>query len=661
MARPKPEPGSGRGLSWAYLCLLTCLTVPFMVPLAVGTTGDPAAKGFGTLVQTEQGKVEGFLIHDFHTVAWLGIPYAQPPVGTQRWKAPQDTAVRDHLLSTKSYGHPCSQQDPKSSEDCLYLNIWRPDSDETKLPVFVYIHGGSNLDGSGEGSWHSVARHYNVVTITLNYRLGPMGWFLHPALMTGNPEGDSGNFGTLDQIKALEWVQKNIETFGGDKSNVTLAGASAGAQNVTYLMHSALAKDLFQKVIIESDFPGIRPVSAAFKSSKQVLYNLLVADGTAPNTRAAKLHVESMTKEEIRDYLYCKSPNDIAKTYFNTNMGPINWGDLFRDDIRRGNDRTAPPLVQSSENRPEFVFAIGDGRVLPKVSFADFSEGRVFPRPTIIGTTKNENNMWNASWPLNFQEGKSLAALVTEAVHGTNPAYRHMQKFYDVLGEHNAETLKRNYKFATELIDEVDTYLGAQMPARHMAATKKKVPVYVYRFDWGSDPNKTYKIPCEDAWVFYKGAIHVQESDFFYQTFFGLPGDTTESEYQYTAENLEGRKALSLAIRPYLYDFLHDHEGRISRKAGQPVEWKPWTEHDEQFIVFDADYAKADVQMSTTGIARTPEQLYAAQAANRNEAVRDLIEYYVLWSWQWNWYPNSTVGHFDTSPGPNSLFDPAKP
>ncbi|HVN20390.1 MAG TPA: hypothetical protein VMU05_16515, partial [Dongiaceae bacterium] len=135
----------------------------------------------------------------------------------------------------------------------------------------------------------------------------------------------------------------------------------------------------------------------------------------------------------------------------------------------------------------------------------------------------------------------------------------------------------------------------------------------------------------------------------------------TETEYQYTTENLEGRKALSLAIRPYLSDFIHDPQGRIHKDDRRSVEWRPWTEHDEQFIVFDADYAKADVRMSTGGITRTPEQLYTAHAAHRNEAVRDLIEYYVLWSWHWNWYPNSTVGHFDTSPGPNAVFDPARP
>ncbi len=637
---------------------LICLLL--ILPSAVSAKAD--AKGFEARVPTEQGAVEGFVLKDYGVVGWLGIPYAQPPLGNLRWKSPKDPAARKLLLRAKSHGHPCSQRDPKSSEDCLYLNIWRPHTKEKNLPVFVYIHGGSNIDGSGEGSWYNVARHFNVVVVTINYRLGPMGWFLHPALLTGDPKDDSGDFGTLDQIKALEWVQKNIENFGGDKTNVTLAGASAGAQNVSYLMHSGLAKDLFQKAIIESNYPGIRPVSAAYKSSKQVLYNLLVADKIAADTKAARSHADRMTKQEIRDYLYRKSPAEIANAYSSPDLGPINWGDLFRDDIRRGTDHLPPPLVQNTDNRPEFVYAIGDGYVLPKdYPIADFSKGHVFPRPLIVGTTKNENNTWNSTWPFNFQEGKSLTALVEEAVKETNPNYQHMQKFFDIVGEHDSETFKRNYKFGTELLDELDTYLGSQLPARHLAVNTKKTPVYVYRFDWESDPAKDYKIPFQDAWIFYNGSLHTSESDFFYQTFFGLPTDKTETEYKYTTENLAGRKALSLAIRPYLYEFLHNRAGRIEKNNDQPVEWKPWTAQAEQFIVFDADYAKPDIHMTASGIARTPEQLYALHEANSNQAVRDWIDYYVLWSWQWNWYRESKSGHFETAPGPNSLFDPATP
>jgi para-nitrobenzyl esterase len=621
--------------------------------------------GFETTVVTEQGRVHGRVLMGAETTAWLGIPYAQPPLGALRWRAPQPLPPWSGILDATRYGHRCAQgENGPSSEDCLYLNVWRPSNAQRKLPVFVYIHGGSNLDGSGEGSWYTVAQHYDVVVVTFNYRLGPMGWFLHPALLTGNPEDDSGDYGSLDQISVLEWVRRNIEQFGGDAANVTLAGASAGAQNVSYLMHSALAKDLFQKAIIESNYPGIRPVSAAFKSSKQVLYNLLVGDGVAQNAAAAKVHADSrMSPQDIRDYLRAKTPQQIRDAYFNKDRGSINWGDLFRDDIAP-HTGVVPPLVAEAQNRPEFVYAIGDGVVLPKgLPVADFSEGHVFPRPLIVGTTRNENNTWNAEWPFNYQTGKSLQTLVDEAVNGTNPSYHGLQAFYDAFGSKDPETFERNYKFATDLIDELDTSLAVNLAADGLTAVsvRPRVPVYAYRFDWGSDTHKDYRIPFQDAWTFYKGSLHTSESPFFYQSFFKLVDGDKDAGYPFTPANLEGRQALSLAIRCYLKRFLHDRGGRIAKCRDQSVTWEPWTSSAKRFIVFDADHSTPAIHMETASAVRTPDELYGAQAAAPNAAVRDFIDYYVLWSWQWDWYPNATTGRFDTSPGPNAIFDPANP
>lgn len=639
----------------------------FCVGMAATAAMAAMAKDtFDTVVETRFGMVEGRVVVGFDTVVWMGIPYAAPPVGAARWEAPREPQAWAGVRDAGDYGSRCFQ--PRGGgtgqEDCLYLNIWRPDSAKKNLPVFFYIHGGSNTGGSGEGSWYTVAHAYDAVVVTINYRLGAMGWFSHPALMSGDKRDDSGNFGTLDQIQALKWVQDNIGAFGGDPKNVTIAGASAGAQNVSYLMHTPLAKDLFQKAILESNFPGIRPVAAAFKSSKQVLYNLLVADGAAADTAAAKALVESsMSDQDIRDYFYGKTAKEITDVYRNAYWGGINWGDFYRDDIVSGSDFIPPPIVQFSQDRPEFVYCIGDGFVLPDdLDFADFSEGKVFPKPVIVGTTKNENNLWNAAWPFNYQQNKSLDELVTEAVENTNPAYGYLAEFYSKFGP-TAEAFKANYTFSTELIDEVDTYIGAQLSARNLAkaAANQKVDIYVYRFDWGSDPAKVYGIPSEDAWVFYNGAIHVAESNFFYQKFFGLADGDSVDRYEYTDENLPGRQALSLAAKSYLAEFIHHPRGKITKKQDQPVEWQPWTAENERFIVFDADAVAADVQMNDTDITRTPEALYEAHAAHPNATVRDFIEYYIMWSWHWNWYPNASVDPFDTAPGPNSLFDPMDP
>ena len=637
------------------------------ITLSTGTSASDEHGAFGTTVRTEQGAVQGFRIADFATVAWQGIPYARPPVGNLRWKAPMPPGHWNGVRAATSYGSPCSQGSSRGSEDCLYLNVWRPDSGADHLPVLVFIHGGSNIGGSGEGSWYTAAHSYNVVVVTLNYRLGPMGWFSHPALKTGDRKDDSGNFGTLDQIAALQWVHDNIARFGGDPGNVTLAGQSAGSQNVSYLMHTRLAKDLFQKAFIESNFPGIRPVSAAYKSSKQVLYNLLVADGIAPTADAAKAYVAAkMSDQDIRNYFYGKSPKDIRKAYSNGWWGSINWGDFYRDDIIAGSDYTAPPLVQASQDRPEFVYSIGDGYVLPNdITFANFTKGHVYPKPMMVGTVRNENNAWNAYWPFNFQEGKPLNDLVAEAVNGTNADYGYLQTFFDAYGKGNADTFKSNYKFGTQLIDEVDRYIGAEMSARNMAAIESAddLPIYVYRFDWGSNTAKNNGIPFEDAWKFYVGAPHSADLDFWYQKFGGLTAADggTATAYQYTAANLPGRQALASAMGSYFHGFLHDREGRIEKRKGQPINWAPWTADRPRYIVFDGDRTTPDVRMSATDFARSPSQLFAAHAAHPDSAVRDFVEYYVLWSWHWNWYPNSSVGPFVTSPGPNLVFDPNNP
>lgn len=623
---------------------------------------------FDPVVDTSYGKVEGFPVEGFNVIAWKGLPYASPPEGELRWKKPEDPIAWDGVRDGSNYGNRCRG----NVEDCLYLNVWRPSGDAGgrsqkskkykmgKLPVFFYIHGGSNTGGSGQADWHTTAQEYNAIVVSINYRVGAMGWFSHPALDSGDPLDDSGNYGLLDQVKALQWVQDNIEEFGGDRQNVTIVGASAGAQNVSYLMHSHLAKDLFHKAIMESNYPGIRPVSAAHKSSAQVLYNLMVTDGLAADTMTAKTTADGWSDAKIKEYFYSKSRADIRSSYGNDYWGGINWGDFYRNDLYADNDALDPPsIVQGSEDRPEFVYTIGDGYVLPNdIDFADFSNGRGYPKPTVIGTTLNENNAWNAYWPFNFQWYTPLEEQVNNAtMYGfwyLHPVDGWVQEpFFGT----TADEFKTNYKFATEIIDELDMYLGAQLLARNMAKKKHGPPVYVYRFDWGASAEKNYMIPEEEAWKFYVGAPHTQEYDFFWQRFVNHgPGDS--GGYEFNENNLKGRQDLSRVALSYLHEFIHNKNGKIKKKKGQKPEWKAWTKKKEQFIVFDGDHDKADVKMNKKDIYRTPQELYDAYLAYPDQATRDFIAYYVMWSWHYNWFPNGPVDPFDTSPGANDLFDP---
>jgi para-nitrobenzyl esterase len=227
------------------------------------------------LAQTDAGSLRG--TYDGSVTVFRGIPYARPPLGELRWQAPQPatpwSGVRDATRAgspcvqpsaglvpffapmSKAYGSSFEQAPLQSSEDCLYLNVWTPEWPAKRaLPVMVWLHGGSNLLGSGSESTYAGASltPRGVVLVTLNYRLGVFGFFSHPELSAESPHHSSGNYGLLDQLAALGWVKKNIAHFGGDPQNVTLFGESAGAIDAAMLMTSPLSNGLFRRVISES-------------------------------------------------------------------------------------------------------------------------------------------------------------------------------------------------------------------------------------------------------------------------------------------------------------------------------------------------------------------------------------------------------------------------
>ena len=253
----------------------------FYPSYAAATFANLSAPGAGghaagdPLAQTEAGTLRGTYVGS--TTVFRGIPYARPPVGELRWEAPQPAmpwkAVRDATRPgspcvqvsagltpflapmAKAYGSSYEEPPMQSSEDCLYLNVWAPEwPPKHAYPVMVWLHGGSNTAGSGaQSTYDGVAlTARGVVLVTINYRLGVLGFFSHPELTAKSPHRGSGNYGLLDQLAALGWVKRNIAQFGGDPRNVTLFGESAGAVDAAMLMTSPLADGLFRRVISES-------------------------------------------------------------------------------------------------------------------------------------------------------------------------------------------------------------------------------------------------------------------------------------------------------------------------------------------------------------------------------------------------------------------------
>jgi para-nitrobenzyl esterase len=213
-------------------------------------------------VKVDAGRLKG--VENDGLVIFKGVPFAAPPVGDLRWRAPQPAKAWSGVRSAADYGSDCAQKPfpgdaaplgVTPNEDCLYVNVWTPSlRPAKKLPVMVWIYGGGFVNGGSSPAVYDGSQFAKrgVVFVSFNYRLGRFGFFAHPALTKEDPNGLLGNYGYMDQISALKWVQRNIAAFGGDAGNVTVFGESAGGGSVHTLLTSPLAKGLFQKAIIES-------------------------------------------------------------------------------------------------------------------------------------------------------------------------------------------------------------------------------------------------------------------------------------------------------------------------------------------------------------------------------------------------------------------------
>ena len=219
-------------------------------------SADGPALADEAVVTIESGTLRG--IRNEGVAAYLGIPYAAPAVGNLRWRAPQEVAPWERVRAADKFGHRCMQHvsgAPSESEDCLYLNVWAPLGTASRaLPVMVWIHGGGLSYGSASAPAYDGAEFakQGLVLVSINYRLGRFGFFAHPALSAENPNGPLGNYGFMDQLEALRWVQRNIAAFGGNPADVTVFGESAGGRSVNALLVSRASEGLFHKAIIQS-------------------------------------------------------------------------------------------------------------------------------------------------------------------------------------------------------------------------------------------------------------------------------------------------------------------------------------------------------------------------------------------------------------------------
>jgi len=514
------------------------------------------------IVPTSYGKVKGF--EDLaNTWVWKAIPFARPPVGELRWKAPRDPVSWDGIRAEEGFSERACQNrmltdDIIGSEDCLYLNVWRPQSPERDLPVYFWIHGGGNtiqqpIHKIAHGA--NVAGQSNMVFVSINYRLGEFGWFSHPALRTGRPGDeydDSGNYGTLDIIKALKWVRDNIEAFGGNPANVFVSGESAGGFNTLTLMISPAAKGLFHKAMSQSGGARTQSVADADANAEAMIAHLLVRDRTATNLEEAQKHCKKMTLKEKAAYLRSKP---FAEFYA---------------------CRRAVPFAMSS---------FTDGAVVPVTGFNTL-EARTYPNkvPIILGTNKEE---------------RKFRLFFANAYPDDDDLYQHV----GTLG--------------TELWKAT----GVDGLLRRLRNNPDQPPVYGYQFCWGAR-RPDGRSPLPEPFASKLGAAHVMDIPFF----FNLERSYGPIDKEiFTEENRRGKEALTRSMMAYIAQFIRTGDPNRPGSDFTKVKWEPWSNKagGPKCILFDVDGDEPDIKMTTEEVT---EEAVKARIETLAEPLRSKVK-----------------------------------
>lgn len=300
-----------------------------------------------SVVETSQGNVRG-IVED-GVVAYRGIPYAAPPVNELRWRAPTPARRWRGTLDASEYGPVCPQMRPTQfpeDEDCLTLNVWTPHRVDRPLPVMVWIHGGAHVNGSGRTDAKAFAQE-GVVLVSVNYRLGRFGVFAHPELTASLPEGEAtGNFGLMDQIAALNWVNREIAAFGGDPGRVTIFGVSAGGANVNLLMASARASGLFHGAISQSGGNGLAP-GRSLEAQERMGLDVMRAKGADSLAELRRMPWKSLVDSDAS---------------YRSQSGPIVDGIVIEQDVpttfRTGRQNNVPYIAGANSYEGSLAAAI---------------------------------------------------------------------------------------------------------------------------------------------------------------------------------------------------------------------------------------------------------------------------------------------------------------
>src|SRR5262245_40413454 len=485
-----------------------CATLVAAVVVAFGSVVLAAsaseAKPSPVERQTSLGRVIG--VDDSATTGtygWKGVPFAKPPVGELRWRAPADPDPWKEPKLTQQFGNPCAQygriygpgannrydetiastrNQAVGDEDCLYLNIWRPATPHGGLPVIVFVHGGSNVSGYTADPVYDgapLARAARAVVVTVNYRLGILGFLNLPELKTGtNPREDSGNFALLDISTALEFVRQNIAHFGGNPSSITLMGQSAGAINVYATLTSPPVVEarpqLFHRAVPLSGgislainlppgrLPTLLPASVYLAQGNALLVNRVIDDGLATDAASALAYIATQTSAQIAAYLRSKSPAALFQTLL-TKLAPLG-------------------LAGSGP--------IPDGAVLPVNPVGAIQAGNYLKVPVLAGNTRDEGKLFPTFLPLFGGPSGRLVSdatlFLTQFHYDPNAAPaitidQWIHPFYLPV-----DTPGTGFNARTQLLNQI--FFIASRDNVLNALRGQQAQVWYYRFDWEQEP-----------------------------------------------------------------------------------------------------------------------------------------------------------------------------
>jgi len=477
-------------------------------------------------VKTGSGMLKGISEKNNKTCVWRGIPYAAPPVGELRWKAPQPVKAWGGLKEASTWGHRCMQSgimemtnyDPSGgmSEDCLYLNIWRPNK-PGKFPVMFWIHGGGYTGGTGNTQMYwgdRLSANGDVVVVTFNYRLNVFGFLTLPALRSEDPNQSVGNYGSLDQAAALNWVNDNIANFGGDPDNITIFGESAGGHSVFSLIASPLAKGLFQKAIVESGGVDLSaPLEKGYEQGKGIAKSM----GCSPE------NLSCLRKLPAKKLLKAFGSAILTRAF-----GPHS-----------------------------------DGYFLPGSPREMIASGQFNRTPILAGSNKDEMSMMVISNRELYRAKPGQYEKYLQASLNVSEAEAHEIAQLYPLSEFDNLPRKAYGQMITDYWIPCSMYDGLALAARYEGE------LYLYRFDY-------HNIKLGD----FLGAAHSFEMSFVFDALDRNPGKAVLKE-----ENMQEMAALSRIMQGYWVNFAKTGNPNC---PGLPA-WPKFSLDSQKFMVLDVN------------------------------------------------------------------------